>query len=283
MKSLKQSKLSTSIYTLLMYILALFFIYPFFVLFVSTFKEEKYIFDPSYIPNFLDFSNYRLVFSSPTFFTALLNTVLICVVTLFILIIVSSMAGYVVSRSNEFLFKSMYYIFVFALIIPTQANMVVLFRLGTTLHIINTIPYLILLYVAGNVSYTSLIYAGFTKSIPRQLEEAASIDGCSRLKTFILIIFPLLLPATATVVVVEVFWYWNDLQGPLIFLNNGKVHTLMLEIYNFRSFIGSTSYTTTAWGPVSTICLIATIPVLIFFMFTQKYLLNALTVGAIKG
>lgn len=281
--SMKAVSVRGSIGTTAMFLVALLFTAPFLVLLITTFKDEDHIFDPFYMPDFSRFDNYRVVFASPTFFTALFNTIMICAVTLFIAVVVSSMAGYVVSRSKERFFKWMYFIFVFALIIPAQTNMVVFYKMGTSLHMMNTIPYLILIYLSGNVAYTSLIYAGFTKTIPRQLEEAAAIDGCGKLKTFLLVVFPLLMPATATVLVVEVFWYWNDFQGPLIYLSNGKVPTLMLEIYNFKSYVGTLSYTVTSWGPVSAICVVATIPILLFFLFTQKYLLKGLTVGAVKG
>jgi len=269
--------------TAAMFFVALLFTAPFIVLLLTTFKEEDHIFDPFYMPDFTRLDNYRIVFASPTFFTALLNTIIICGVTLLIAVIVSSMAGFVVSRSKERFFKWMYLVFVFALIIPAQTNMVVFYKMGTALHLMNTIPFLILIYLSGNVAYTSLIYAGFTKTIPRQLEEAAAIDGCGKFKTFTKIIFPLLMPATATVFVVEIFWYWNDFQGPLIYLSSGKVPTLMLEIYNFKSYVGTLSYSVTSWGPVSAICVLATIPILLFFLFTQKHLLKGLTVGAIKG
>ncbi len=267
----------------LMFIIALLFTVPFFVLILSSFKDEEHIFDPFYPPDFTNFENYKMVFASPTFFPALLNTIIICGVTLIIAVIVSSMAGYVVSRSNERIFKWMYVLFVFALIIPAQTNMVVFYKMGSSLGMMNTIPFLILIYLSGNVAYTSMIYAGFTKSIPRQLEEAAAMDGSGKLRTFISIIFPLLMPATATVFVVEIFWYWNDFQGPLIYLSNGNVPTLMLEIYNFKSYVGTLSYTVTSWAPVSAICVVATLPILLFFLFTQKYLLKGLTIGAIKG
>jgi ABC-type sugar transport system, permease component len=269
--------------TTVMFIIALLFTAPFIVLIFSTFKDEDHMFDPFYLPDFTWIENYKLVFTSPTFFTALFNTLMICAITLIIAVVVSSMAGYVVSRSNERFFKIMYVVFVFALIIPAQTNMVVFYKMGNYLHMINTIPFLILIYLSGNVAYTSMIYAGFTKTIPKALEEAAAIDGCGKFRTFMSIIFPLLMPATATVFVVEVFWYWNDFQGPLIYLNNGKVPTLMLEIYNFKSFVGTLSYSVTSWGPVSAICVLASIPIVLFFLFTQKYLLKGLTIGAIKG
>ncbi|MFC5402547.1 carbohydrate ABC transporter permease [Cohnella soli] len=279
----RQSKLGMSLLTAIMFVAALVFVIPFAILIVTSFKEEKDIFDPFTVPDFTRFDNYRMVFASPSFLSSLLTTVGICAVTLLLAIVFSSMAGYVVSRSTERVFKAMYFVFVFSLIIPAQTNMVMLYKMGTAMHLINTVPYLIVLYLSGNVAYTSLIYAGFTKTIPRQLEEAAAIDGCGKFAIFARIIFPLLMPATATVFVVEVFWYWNDFQGPLIYLNNGKVQTLMLEIYNFKAIIGTSTYRMTSWGPVSAICVVATIPILVFFLFTQKHLLKGLAVGAVKG
>lgn len=271
------------IFTLFLFMVALLFLSPFIVLIITSFKTEKYVYDPFYIPDFTYLDNFKMVFETSTFFQSLFNTILICVVTLFFAILFSSMAGYIVVRAKEKIFKITYFIFVLTLIIPSQANMVMNYKLGSWLHIINTLPFLILLYVAGNVAYSSMVYSAFVKTIPLALEEAAHIDGCGRYGTFFKIVFPLLMPATGTVVVTTIFWYWNDFQGPLLYLN-GDMTTLMMEIIKFKT-IASTNLAAVSvqWAPVSAICLLATIPILIFFMLTQKHLIRGLTVGAVKG
>jgi raffinose/stachyose/melibiose transport system permease protein len=194
------------------------------------------------------------------------------------------MSGYIVSRATKGIIKNFYWIFVITMIVPYQSGMVILYNLGVNLRLINTVPYLILIYLGGNVSYSSLIYYAFTKSIPKEMEESAIMDGCSKFTVFYKIIFPLLLPATGTIIATEVFWYWNDMQGPLIYLGAGigkAPKTLMLFINNFRVNIGSYSYQ--LYAPISALCLLSCIPMIVFFLCTQKYLLKGLVVGAIKG
>ncbi len=273
----------TGLFTGFMFLCAIVFLSPFVMLFLTSFKTEAQVFDPFILPDFTHLHNYALVFASPSFYTSMRNTLVISVVTMALAILFSSMAGYMVSRGKERIFKAAYLVFVLTLIIPGQSNMIVLYKLGSLLHLINTVPYLIVLYLAGNVAYSSLIYAAFTKTIPAALEESAYMDGCGHFTTFFRIIFPLLAPATGTVIVTEIFWYWNDFQGPLIYLN-GKTSTLMMEIYRFRSIVASAMPAViTQWGPVSAICFVATLPIVLFFILTQKHLIRGLVVGAVKG
>jgi raffinose/stachyose/melibiose transport system permease protein len=180
--------------------------------------------------------------------------------------------------------KNFYWIFVINMIIPYQSGVAILYSLGVKVRLINTVPYLILIYLGTNVSYSSMIYYAFTKSIPRELEESAKMDGCGKFMTFYKIIFPLLLPATGTIIATEVFWYWNDMQGPLIYLAGGigrSPRTLMLFINTFRVNVGS--YTYQLFAPTSALCLVSCIPMIIFFLCTQRYLIRGLVVGAVKG
>lgn len=269
--------------TILMTVFCLIYLFPLFVLILSSFKEEAHIFDAFYWPDFSYFDNYIKVFASPTFWGALGNTLIICIVTLVCSVILASMAGYTLARSRERFFKVSKVVYMMALVVPAQANMMILYKLGISLHLINQPVYLILIYLGSNISYAVMIYSAFTKSIHREIEEAARIDGCDRIQMFRYVIFPLLRPATGTVIATTIFWYWNDFQSPLIYLSDGKHNTLMLEIFNFKEIIGTTSFASTAWGPVSALCIIASLPIIIFFLCTQKHLLSGMTAGAVKG
>jgi raffinose/stachyose/melibiose transport system permease protein len=284
----KNEKSSHGIYSfILTTFLALFslvYSFPFFLLFINSFKPEKDILNIKAKVNFTNLENFSIVFRQKGFISSIFLTVAICIITISLAIIFSSMSGYIVSRARKGFIKNMYWIFVVTMIVPYQSGMVVLYNLGVRLHMINTVPYLILIYLGGNVSYSSLIYFAFTKSIPREMEESAIIDGCGKFKAFYKIIFPLLLPATGTIIATEVFWYWNDMQGPLIYLGAGigrVPKTLMLFINNFKVNLGSYSYQ--MYAPISALCLVSCIPMIIFFLCTQKYLLRGLVVGAIKG
>ena len=235
------------------------------------------------MPDFGYIENYVKVFASPTFWGSLVNTLIICTITLVCSVFLASMAGYALARSKERSFKTIRLVYMMALVVPAQANMMILYKLGIFLNLINQPVYLILIYLGSNISYSVMIYSAFTKSIHREIEEAARIDGCGRLKLFTNVIFPLLRPASGTVIATTIFWYWNDFQGPLIYLSDGKHNTLMLEIYNFKEIIGTTSFARTAWGPVSALCLIASLPIILFFLLNQKRLLSGMTAGAVKG
>ena len=97
-------------------------------------------------------------------------------------------------------------------------------------------------------TFASLIYVAFTKNIPREIEEAARMDGCGMYATFFRVVFPLLMPATRTVIALTIFFSWNDFQGPFIYLNDGKTPTLMLEIYTFKTNIGASAFFSTQWA-----------------------------------
>ncbi len=260
------------------YLLALVFLAPFLLFFLNTFKDKDHIFDAFHMPDLTNFDNYTKMFKNTDFTASLLLTIFICVATLFFIVLFSSLAGYMISRTNRKMIKMLYVLFAAGQIIPAQTSMLPLYKLGVATQMINTVPYLIIIYVAGGTAFASLFFAAFTKTIPYALEESAFIDGCGRYETFFRIIFPLLMPATATIVTTTIYWYWNDFQGPLIYLNSTKVAPLMMSIY---SFMGSNN--TVDWGPVYALCFVSAIPMILFFLLTQRYLLKGMVVGSVKG
>lgn len=262
----------------LIIMLGLLFLAPFVLFFLNTFKDADHIFDSFYMPDLLYLENYRKMFESTNFIQSLAFTIAITSTTLFFIVLFSSMAGYMISRTKRRIISSIYLLFAAGQIIPTQTSMIPIYKIGVATHLINTAPFLIIIYIAGGAAFGSLFFAGFTKTIPMALEESAYIDGCGRIQTFFRIIFPLLKPATMTIVATTIYWYWNDFSGALIYLNSGKVVTLMMTIYNFQGASRQTD-----WGPVYALCFVSAIPMIVFFFFTQKILLKGLIVGSVKG
>lgn len=251
---------------------------PFLLFFLNTFKDKEHIFDAFHMPDLTNFANYESMFRKTDFTASLLLTIFICAATLFFIVLFSSLAGYMISRSNRKPLKLLYVLFAAGQIIPAQSSMLPLYKLGVATQLINTTPFLIAIYVAGGTAFASLFFAAFTKSIPYALEESAFIDGCGRYRTFFSVIFPLLLPATATIVTTTIYWYWNDFQGPLIYLNATKTAPLMMSVY---SFMGANN--TVDWGPVYALCFVSAVPMILFFLLTQRYLLKGMVVGSVKG
>jgi raffinose/stachyose/melibiose transport system permease protein len=282
---IENKQLVSFVLTSLMIVISVIYLLPFVLLITNAFKPEEDLFNITAKINFTYLENFKIVFIQKGFLQSILLTTTICIVTVGCAILVSSMSGYIVSRATKGIIKNFYWIFVITMIVPYQSGMVILYGLGVKLRIINTVPYLILIYLGGNVSYSSLIYYAFTKTIPREMEESAIMDGCGKFATFFKIIFPLLLPATGTVIATEIFWYWNDMQGPLIYLGAGigrAPKTLIMFINNFRVSTGG-SFSYQLYAPISALCLLSCIPMVVFFLCTQRYLIRGLVVGAVKG
>lgn len=258
--------------------LVLLFLTPLVLLFLNAFKDKDHVMDVFYLPALTYIENFKKVFAVADFIPALLLTMLICVCTLTLIVLFSAMAGYTIHRSSRKWIKVLYFIFVAGQIIPTQTSMIPIYQLGVKTGMINTLPFLILIYVSGGVAFASIFFTGFSKTIPRALEESASIDGCSYTQTFFRIIFPLLKPASLTIICTTVYWYWNDFQGPLIYLNQSKMVTLMMTIYRFKGANSDTD-----WGPVYALCLLSLIPMVVFFLLTQKKLMEGMVLGSVKG
>jgi raffinose/stachyose/melibiose transport system permease protein len=257
-------------------VLALLYLFPVIYLLGASMKKSAEFYEPLKLPHWY-FGNYAKVFEQTHLFQALGNTLYICAVTLAINILVSSMAGYIIGRNNHRYFQLLFYVFLSGMIIPVQTSMVPLFKLQQILHMQSSLTYLCLLYVAGGIPYGTMVYSGFIKSVPRELEESASIDGAGRFRTFWSIIFPLLLPATGTILVTTVFWYWNDFISPLLYLDINQTPTLITLIFKFKVDRG------VDWGPIFSICVLATLPLIVLFLFTQKYLIKGFVAGAVKG
>lgn len=268
-------KLIVQIFT---WILAISFLAPFVLFFLNAFKDKDHIFDTFYVPSLTYLLNFEKVFKSSPFFQSLGITVIICFFTLVFVVLFSSMAGYMISRTKRKIISMIYILFAAGQIIPAQTGMIPIYKIGVSTHLINTIPFLIIINIAGGSAFGSLFFAGFTKTVPEALEESAYIDGCGRFQSFFRIIFPLLKPAAATIVCTTIYWYWNDFQGPLIYLNTSKYAPLMMTVYNFKGTNNETD-----WGPVYALCLLSAVPMIIFFLFTQNYLLKGLVVGSVKG
>lgn len=258
--------------------LAILFLAPFLLFFLNTFKDKDHIFDTFHLPSLLYWDNYTRMFATSNFFPSLGFTLAICFFTLLFIILFSSMAGYIISRSRSRWISSLYLLFAAGQIVPAQTSMLPTYKIGVATGLINTAPFLVIIYVAGGCAFATLLFTAFAKTIPEALEEAAAIDGCGRASTFVRIILPLLRPAAATIVVTTIYWYWNDFTGPLIYLNTGEVSPLMMTVYKFMG-----TNNTVDWGPVYALCFVSALPMILFFLITQNHLLKGLVVASVKG
>jgi len=263
---------------IILIIAAFLFLYPIFYLILTSFKSPAQINQPLAMPDSLYWGHYEKAIEKVNVLLGLFNTSVISVGSIGLLVIISSMAGYVIARIPRRFFQFLFFFFISGMVIPLQTGMIPIFKMGVALHLIDTRTFMILLYAAGALPMAIFMYSGFTKSIPREIEESAAMDGYGKFRAFWLIIFPLMLPATGTLIMLNIYGIWNDLFGPLLYLKDPSKMTLMSQIVQFKANHQSIDY-----GPIFALCVMATLPLVVLFIFTQKYMMKGLVAGAIKG
>lgn len=261
-----------------LFLFVLVLLYPIYFLYVGSFKEPAIFYDPFSFPKSLYLGSYNMVFEKVKLLSGFLNTVVIMALSLIGIVIVGSMAGYAIARVKNRWFQALYYFFLSGMIVPLQTTMVTIFKLGVTIELIDTRTFMVLIYVAGAIPIATFIYVGFMRSIPKEIEESAFIDGCGPMQSFARIVLPLLLPATGTILITNVTAIYNDFLGPLLYLRSETKQMLMPQIVQFYA-----NKQTMDYGPVFALSALAVLPLLIMFVFTQKYMIKGLIVGSLKG
>ncbi|MFT8887812.1 MAG: carbohydrate ABC transporter permease [Ethanoligenens sp.] len=257
-------------------LLAALFLAPFYILVVNSLKTRKEIFTNTLkLPAIPQWNNYTRALDAMNFLSALRNSLVITLCSVAVIIIFTSMAAWMITRTKNKISNVIYLVFVASMIIPFQAIMLPLMREMGQLNLLN-IPGLIFVYLGFGASMGVFMYAGFVKSIPKELDEAAMMDGCNSFQTFWLIIFPLLKPTTFTIAVLDVVWIWNDYLLPSLTINNPGTMTIPLQTFFFFGQF------TKQWDMALAALVMCIIPVIVFYFFAQKYIIKAVTVGSIK-
>ncbi len=173
--------------------------------------------------------------------------------------------------------QRIYIYFVAGLIVPLQLGLFPLYKEMHDLQLINTYYGVILLYIAVNLPFVIFLYTSFIKTVPRELEEAALLDGAGPMQIFWLIVFPLLTPVTATVAITSALSTWNDFFIPLIFLQRDGMQTLPLAIFNFVGQYNNN------WPLIFASVIISSLPLIVLFLVLQRYFIKGITAGALRG
>ena len=272
----RKKKTLNIVIAVLLWILSLVIIIPLVMIVLNSVKNvtESAVMSLK-LPTEYHFENFRVVLEDPKMVRSFGNRVLICVSSTVLTLLMSSLAAYVLVRNRSRSNRVIYIVMLLGLVAPI--NYIATVKVLQGLHIINTYTGAILLYTAQYIPFTVFIYYGFIGSIPRNLDEAAMIDGCRGIRLFFNIIFPLLKPVTMTAVIINMLNCWNDFIVPLYFLNSSKKWGMIMLMYNyFSQFVSS-------WNLVCAVMLINIAPIVILYIFAQKYLIAGMTAGAVKG
>lgn len=222
-------------------------------------------------------SNFADAWNNAALGQAFFNSVLITAASVLGLIVCGSLAAYPLARYTGPWSQRTYTYFVAGLIVPIQLGLFPLYKEMHDLQLINTYYGVILLYIAVNLPFVIFLYTGFIKTVPRDLEEAAVLDGANPLQIFWLIVFPLLRPVTATVAITSTLSIWNDFFIPLIFLQRDGMQTLPLAIYDFVGQFNNN------WSLIFASVIISSLPLIVLFLILQRYFIKGIAAGALRG
>jgi len=273
----KRSAISAGVYLFLI-LSALFTLAPLLLALINSFKSNGEILtNVLSLPKQINFDNYVRSFDKMHYLRSLSNTVFLAAGGVGLIILFSALAGWKLCRTKTRLSRFLLSLFIFSMLIPFSSIMIPLYRVVLALDIKNSLFGLCFVYAGLGVSMAIFLYHGFVKGIPKELEEAAAIDGCSPLQTFFRIVFPMLKPVTATICITNVLWIWNDFLLPLIILSDNKKYTLLLST---NTLFGQYS---SDWSAILSALVIAALPVILFYALLQKQILKGITDGAMKG
>ncbi|MDQ0917032.1 carbohydrate ABC transporter permease [Paenibacillus sp. V4I5] len=277
-QSSNESKWTKIVRAIVMYLVAALFLFPFYIAVVYSLKTPvETAKAPLSFPVHFAWSNYSKAIEAANFFMALKNSLIVTVATVILAVLVCSMGAYVISRNNNKFYNFFYFLFMSSIMMPFQVIMFPLYKTWVNLSLLNTLHGLTISLVGVQIGYFCFLYVGFIKTVPRELEEAATIDGASRYRTFFSIIFPLLKPINMTIIVLSALGAWNDFVVSMVIVQKKAVSTLPLVQFQF--FGEYTSEVNMAFAAI----LMSMVPIMLFYIFAQKYIIGGVTAGAVKG
>jgi raffinose/stachyose/melibiose transport system permease protein len=273
---------SNTLIYIILFVAAIIFLAPIAIILINSVKGSFFISDePFSFPTeetFVGLQNFIKGFTQSDFMRSFAISAFITVFSVIGIVIMTSMtAWYIVRVKNRFT-KTLYYLFVFSMIVPFQMVMYTMTYYAFELHLNNPIG-IIFIYLGFGSGLSVFMFSGFIKSIPAELEEAAVIDGCSPIKAFFLIIFPLLKPTAITVSILNAMWIWNDYLLPYLVLGSGENKTLPVAVQ--MALTGG--YGNKDMGALMAMLVLAILPIIIFYLFCQKYIIKGVVAGAVKG
>ena len=278
----KKNKVLNGFLTALFAVLSLAWVYPVFMVVMNSFKKEQAIstntvFQLPTADTFAGVSNFADAITSKGFLSAFWYSLVITVTSVVLILVCCSMCAWFITRVNTWVSKTCYYLFVFSMVVPFQMLMFTLSSLSDKLGL-NTPYNICIVYLGFGAGLAVFMFAGFMKSIPIEIEEAAMIDGCSPIRTFFSVVFPILKPTMVSVGILETMWLWNDYLLPYLVLDRKKYMTIPILIQYFRG-----SYGRVEMGPMMASIVLTVVPIIIVYILCQKHIIKGVAAGAVKG
>ncbi len=264
---------------ILMILIALVYIYPVYLMFMNSVKPfGEVVADVIKLPGKIEWQNYVDVIEKMNYQRLFLNNLIITSIGIVGIVIFSASTAYILDRRRTKYTKFVHLAIITPMLIPFQTIMITLLKVMNVVNLNNSTWGLGIQYWGFGIPMATFIYYNFMQTIPKEIDESATIDGASTFRTFVSVIFPLLKSVTATVIVLDVMWIWNDFLLPLLMVNGSKnTQTLVLSAY---TFVGQFN---TQWHYAMTSMVLAVLPSIILFVLLQKYIVEGVVAGAVKG
>ena len=278
----RKKSMGNSIIFLILCALVVVFLAPILFIVINSFKGKFFISDnPFAFPTpetFVGITNYINGLERTGFLSAIGWSFFITIGSVVVIIFFTSMTAYYITRVKSKLTSTLYYLFVFSMIVPFQMVMFPMVKLSDTLNLSNPVG-MIALYLGFGAGLSVFMFSGFVKSIPLEIEEAAMIDGCNPLQTYFYIVLPILKPTSITVAILNAMWIWNDYLLPYLVIGlSTKYKTIPVVI---QMLVGSNG--NRDMGAMMAMLVLAIIPIIIFYLACQKHIIEGVVAGAVKG
>lgn len=269
------------IWTTVFAVIAIAYLYPIVLVVINSFKGKVYIAsEPFALPtadSFVGWDNYIRGIELADFVSSFLWSLVITLGATILIIVCTSMTAWWVVRMDTKFARTLYTAFLFNLVVPFQMVMFTLSWLADYLGLSNPFG-LWIIYLGFGAGLAVFIFTGFVKGIPLEIEEAATIDGCGPVRTFFLVVLPIMKPAVITVAILEVMWLWNDYLLPYLTLDLKNYKTIPIAVQYLRGGYGSVDM-----GAMMGVLVLAMIPVIVFYLASQRHIIRGVVAGAVKG
>ena len=279
----KREERGKMVLTIIFTVICIAYIMPILIVLMNSFKSNAAVNTQTFAfpdaNSFVGFQNYikGMTFGNYPFLKAVGYSLFITLASTALILVCTSMAAWYVSRVGSFFSKIVYYLCVFSMVVPFQMVMFTLAKTADTLKLNRpwTIP---IIYLGFGAGLAVFMFTGFVKSIPRSIEEAAVIDGCNPVQTFFQVVLPMMKPTFISVGVLEIMWVWNDYLLPYLVLDINEFRTIPIHIQYLKGSYGSVDM-----GATMALILMSIVPVVIFYLCCQKYIIKGVAAGAVKG
>lgn len=278
----KQTKTTNAVLFVVLVVVALVVLYPLLFILNNSFKGKFFISnDPFSLPTgetFVGLTNYVNGLIKTGLLSAIGWSFFITILSVALIILFTSMTAYYVTRVKGKVTQALYYMFVFSMIVPFQMVMFTMSSLADTFHLKNPVG-MCILYLGFGAGQAVFMFAGFIKSVPIDIEEAAMIDGCTPLQNYFRVVFPILKPTAITVAILEAMWIWNDFLLPYLVIGISTQYKTIPVVV--QMLVGSNG--NKDMGALMAMLVLSIIPIIIFYLACQKYIIEGVVAGAVKG